>query len=349
MIKISIIIPVYNAENYLSSCINSILKQTYYNWEIIIVDDGSTDNSKSIYTKFAEEDKRIKFFYQKNKGVSAARNLGIEMAKGDYIVFVDADDWIEATFLEKMLKVLEKEHADIVQCNFYYTQDNENVMRKHIKPSYSVRENTEELQLDILYREYEEKKYCRSVGAIRGVWGKIFKTSIINNIKFNEEIDIFEDGIFILNVLQNVHKVVLIDEYLYYYRITENSSNIKYKPDFNQKALIIFENIKRFIIENNKDKDFESCFHLMVFEMISSTLDKDIFNIQNKCKRKEKVNVLKNWIKNTYCQDALEQVQKENLGKNQRLLYYLLKRKMYTIIYYLYIIKQKIKKRKIIR
>ena len=215
MKKISIIIPVYNVEQYIKNCLESVINQTYDNWEIILIDDGSTDNSKAIYENIAIKNDKIKIFKQTNKGVSAARNLGIEKAQGDYIVFLDADDWIEKKFLERMLEVIENEDADIVQCNFYYANNRSNIERKHIRPSYSIRNNMDELQLDTLYREYDEKKNHKSVGAMRGVWGKIFKSNLIKKIRFNENIDVFEDGIFVLNALQNSKKVVLIDEYYY--------------------------------------------------------------------------------------------------------------------------------------
>ncbi len=349
MKKISIIIPVYNAGSYINICLKSVIEQSYTNWEIILIDDGSTDNSKEIYEKIATKNNKIKVFRQKNKGVSSARNLGLEKADGDYIVFLDADDWIDSIFLERMLEVIENEKADIVQCNFYYANNNEKIERKHIRPSYSIRNNMSELQLDILYREYDEKKNDCSVGAMRGVWGKIFKSSIIKKIKFNEKIDIFEDGIFVLNTLQNSKKVVLIDEYYYYYRMTENSSNSKYKPNFSRNVVEIFKEINNFIYKNNKDIEFKDYFNIMVFEMISSTLDKDIFNIHSKCHRKEKIKQLKKFIGQDFCQEAIIKLNTKYLNRNQKLLYLLLKIKFYFVIYYLYMIKQMIKKRKIVR
>lgn len=349
MEKVSIIIPVYNAEKFLGKCINSVLTQTYENWEIIIIDDGSTDNSEKIYNEFAKNDNRFKVYYQDNKGVSAARNFGINIAQGKYIIFIDADDWIEKDFIDRMIEVIEKEKADMVQCNFYYVRNDTFEKRKHISPNYSIRENLEELQLDILYREYEEKKNHNSVGAIRSVWGKIFKASILKEIKFNENIDIFEDGIFILYALQMMKKVVLIDEYLYYYRITEVSSNIKFKTDFDKKVLIIFKEMQNFVTKYKKDEKFIKCFYIMIFEMISATLEKDIFNIHNKSNKKEKIIRLKNFIQQNYCKTSLKQINKKDLNKNQKLLIFLLNSKLYSIIYYLYVIKQKIKIRKIIR
>ena len=159
MKKISIIIPVYNVEQYIKNCLESVINQTYDNWEIILIDDGSTDNSKAIYENIA-----IKKFKQTNKGVSAARNLGIEKAQGDYIVFLDADDWIEKNFLERMLEVIENEDADIVQCNFYYANNRSNIERKHIRPSYSIRNNMDELQLRRKEKPQKRRSYEGCLG-----------------------------------------------------------------------------------------------------------------------------------------------------------------------------------------
>ena len=104
MNKISVIIPVYNAENTIDRCLDSVTKQTFGNLEIILIDDGSQDNSKEKYQEWAKKDNRIKIITQKNRGVSAARNAGINIATGDYIAFVDSDDWIDSTMYEKLLK-----------------------------------------------------------------------------------------------------------------------------------------------------------------------------------------------------------------------------------------------------
>lgn len=117
MKKISIIVPIYNAENHLEKCIKSILTQTVEDLELILVDDGSKDNSLSICKAYANKDSRIKVIHQKNAGVSAARNHGIEVAEGDFIGFVDSDDWIDAHMYEILLEEAKKTNADVVMCD----------------------------------------------------------------------------------------------------------------------------------------------------------------------------------------------------------------------------------------
>ena len=117
MSKISVIVPVYKAEKFLSNCIKSILNQTYHDLEVILVDDGSPDSSGQICEEYAKKDNRIKVIHQKNAGVAAARNVGLDLATGDYITFVDSDDYIRPQMYEKMLKCAQNNHCDLVMCD----------------------------------------------------------------------------------------------------------------------------------------------------------------------------------------------------------------------------------------
>ena len=130
MKKVSVIIPTYNAENTILKCINSIVKQTYKKIEIIIIDDGSTDSTLNKLNDLAKNDDRIIIKKQRNSGVSVARNNGINIASGDYILFVDSDDWLEKTMIEKMIITAQKENTDIVRCNFYDEYVNKTLLGK---------------------------------------------------------------------------------------------------------------------------------------------------------------------------------------------------------------------------
>ena len=123
--KISVIVPIYNVEQYLRKCIDSIINQTYKNLEIILVDDGSWDNSPRICDEYAKRDNRIKVIHKKNGGLADARNTGLKMITGNYISFIDSDDYIEKTMYEKMIKVILKYNADIIECNLNYKYGNQ--------------------------------------------------------------------------------------------------------------------------------------------------------------------------------------------------------------------------------
>ena len=123
MKKISVIVPIYNSEDYIDRCVRSIVEQSYKNIEIILVDDGSTDNSSMMCDEWAKNDKRVKVIHKENGGVSSARNEGLKIAKGDYISFVDSDDYIDKKMIEKMLNQMEKGNTDLVICNYEPNHD----------------------------------------------------------------------------------------------------------------------------------------------------------------------------------------------------------------------------------
>lgn len=213
---ISIIIPVYNVQEYLDKCICSIVNQTYSELELILIDDGSSDESGAICDKWALEDKRIHVIHQKNSGVSSARNTGLLIAKGDYISFIDADDYIENNMYEVMLHDAAKNKSDIVFCG-YYEVDGEKLIRV-IPETTSMIDNKTAI------------KACVT-GWQLTVWNKIFKRSSIIDSKgqlilFNEDLFVGEDAFWLTCVLLNAKKITCIKNAKYYYRINRAGSAV---------------------------------------------------------------------------------------------------------------------------
>lgn len=138
MVKLSVILTVYNVEKYLKRCIDSIIKQTYKDFELILVDDGSIDNSSKICDKFCKQDKRIKVIHKENGGVSSARNAGLDIAEGDYISFIDSDDYIEVDMFKKLIQIMIENNADIAQCNFKVVCKNEKMIKNKIYKDVKV-------------------------------------------------------------------------------------------------------------------------------------------------------------------------------------------------------------------
>ena len=211
---LSVIIPVYNAEKYIEDCLESIIKQTYKNLEIILVDDGSTDNSYKLCENYMSKDNRIKVFHKENGGVSSARNLGIDNASGEYITFVDIDDSLSADMYEKMMTKLISEKADICVCNYQEVLKNKKVLSKH-DYSFGCFEKEEVL------RGYLNDKFSPYV------WDKIYKLNIVKENKFNSHVLVCEDALFNLNICFYAKKIVAIDEYLYMYNKTNFQSLTK--------------------------------------------------------------------------------------------------------------------------
>lgn len=220
---ISVIVPIYNVEDYLRKCIDSIINQTYKNLEIILVDDGSPDNCGKICDEYAQVDARIKVIHKKNGGVSDARNKGIENAKGQYIAFVDPDDSVLPAMFETLLSVAVKENTDIVQCNYSYIFED-----GHIETT------AQKITSNILHDE--ENVFSFFNGEIYPViFAKLFKSSLLKNIRFNTNLKISEDRLFVYECCRNAGKIKLLESVYYYYLQRSTSAihvfNIKHFDD----------------------------------------------------------------------------------------------------------------------
>lgn len=207
---ISIIVPVYNVSCYLDECVKSLIHQSYKTIEVILVDDGSTDNSGRICDQYEQVDKRIKVIHKPNGGLSDARNVGIETANGKYIGFVDSDDWIDYRMYETLIMNIKKYNADIVVCERIIFSNNQ-VHNNGVSGKISVLERDK--AIDILF---EDKKYKSHA------WNKLYKKELFNNIKFPKD-KYFEDVFIMHKIFYNATKVVFMDKGLYYYRQREDS------------------------------------------------------------------------------------------------------------------------------
>lgn len=205
---VSIIIPVYNVDQYLDDCLNSVLKQTYTNLEIIVVDDGSTDKSLEICHSYAAKDKRLKVIHQENAGVSAARNVGLSIMTGKYVLFIDSDDRIEQNMVEILVKEIEEnEKNDAVFCGYKEFEDETDRIIKEVVPSKSKRVDRDNGVAEI-FGEYATM-----------LWNKMFRCSIIDKSDlFDVTLKIGEDELWMVDVLKKANNIMLIGTPLYYYR-----------------------------------------------------------------------------------------------------------------------------------
>lgn len=204
--KISVIIPVYNVEKYLDRCVNSVLNQTYKNLEIILVDDGSPDNSGLICDKYAELDNRVIVIHKTNGGLSSARNAGLEVAKGEYIGFVDSDDWIEKDMYEYLYKLIQIYDCDYSSINMMITKE-ENCLVNEKKECIKVMRNEELYHYFFRVSTYNIH-YC--------VCDKLFKKNVISKFRFWEGMR-FEDIDFNFKILKECKKAVYSNRIEYYY------------------------------------------------------------------------------------------------------------------------------------
>ena len=218
--KISVIVPVYKAEKYLHRCIDSILAQTFTDFELILVNDGSPDNSGAICDGYAAKDNRVRVFHKKNGGVSSARQFGLDQAQGEYIIHADSDDWVEADMFEELHKQAKEKHADMVICDYYVNYSGHQELSKQ-KPS-------------ALDHETVLKELFISLNS--SCWNKLVKRACINkySVKFPKELSFMEDGYFNAAVLKNPIKVSYLPKAFYHYVLGTNENSIC--DSFNSKG-----------------------------------------------------------------------------------------------------------------
>lgn len=211
---VSIIVPVYNAEKYLHKCIDSILAQTYTDFELLLIDDGSKDKSSAICDEYAVKDARVRVFHKENGGVSKARNWGLDNAKGEWITFVDADDWVHEDFLKNRIALALYDNADIIYCDIEYVYDNQRVYGKMAE---QVEGKAETVNSWILSRT----TYSPIILAKKSIFDK-YKLRYIEGLRFGEDFNL------IIKLVMYADKVVHVNEALYYYnKLNENSAMTK--------------------------------------------------------------------------------------------------------------------------
>lgn len=213
---VSIIVPVYNVEKYLDECIQGVLNQTFTDWELLLIDDGSSDNSSRICDDYSAQDDRIKSIHKKNEGVSVTRNIGLDSANAKYIIFLDADDfWYDFTFLEKLVGLADTNHLDIIRGE--YKAVDENGKDLFIRTPTKQRISYSERVLDSA--TFLEESIC---GEFFGVLFLIRK-SAIGNIRFNTQQIFLEDMRFLVTLLSRSHRCMYIPLHFYAYRKIESS------------------------------------------------------------------------------------------------------------------------------
>ncbi len=211
MPKISLIVPVYNSNKYLKRCLESIEKQSYNDIEVIIVDDGSTDDSFEIMSSFSKNDVRFKSYKKKNGGVSSARNFGLSKAKGEWVAFVDSDDRISSLFCEIMYKTALENELEVVMCRRIDEKDD-----GEFQQEYSQKEYLRIFSFDD-FIPTEEDFYGTC-------WGFLFKRVLIENTVFDETISFTEDALFSIEVMSKASRIGIVNEFLYYYNLMIHDS-----------------------------------------------------------------------------------------------------------------------------
>ena len=303
---ISVIVPVYNVEEYLEECLESIRQQTFTDIEVILVNDGSTDSSKEICERFCQADSRFKLINQENQGQSVARNRGVKESVGQFIMFVDSDDVINTNVLEVLLHYM-KTDVDIVECRM--TRKKEEFFLN--KTSTIVFEgNSKEAILNCI--AFKEVKYC--------AFKKLYRREIVEKIPFLEGY-IYEDVFTGINYLKHIRKIVVIDYIGYYYRVRANSTMTK---SFNEKDLDIFKVGNQLIDSFKDDENMLPYIGYFLFYLGHGHYLKDGINTKSPY-----VDLYEDFIRNAA---FIAKNSKEVIRKYRLLRLYLLAPKYYTTI-----------------
>ena len=249
---VSIIIPIYKVEKYLKKCIESVRNQTYTNIEIILVDDGSPDNCGKICDEYEKEDNRIKVIHKENGGLSDARNKGIDISKGEYITFIDSDDYVSVEYVKKLYEAIKKNNSLVSQCNIQIVDEEENEIQKIGKKETMLR-NGNDMIKSVSYGEWNNTV----------VWNKMYNKKIFENIRFPKG-KIHEDEFTTYKILYNKKSITTIPEYLYYYRQSTQSITGK---KFNINRLDILEALRERV-KFFEEKHEKELYDLAIQELL---------------------------------------------------------------------------------
>ncbi|MBE5916738.1 MAG: glycosyltransferase [Pseudobutyrivibrio ruminis] len=257
---ISIIVPIYNVSKYLDKCVESILNQNYKNIELILVDDGSTDGSKKKCDDWAQKDTRVVVIHKENGGSADSRNVGMEAAKGDYIGFVDSDDWIAPEMYEKLMDAIQERNLDMSVCFFKAVSDENYEFNNTEYPT------TEYTGRDFANLIIAEKKPRISYA----IWKCLYKREVIKDIKFYKGVHYNEDAVFLIESLWNAKKMAFIDAPMYYYRVHGSSiSNIDISEKRIKDILFKCQWLLNYYEKNANDSEIKKVRKCVINELLS--------------------------------------------------------------------------------
>lgn len=312
---ISVVVPVYNVEAYIEKCVMSVCNQTYRDLQIILVDDGSTDLSGHICDQMAKQDQRITVIHKRNGGLSSARNAGIDAASGQYIGFVDSDDYIAENMYEMLLSALQKNDADISICNRYYVSDNgkKNIRKNSIQQELVMDSET------ALRRMNDFKSFDMAA------WDKLYKKSLFDKIRFPEN-RLSEDFYIMCKLFCGAKKIVYIPESLYFYRQREGSitKNTRINFDYMYAAKEQMEFV---------EKMYPSLTSEMRAAYASACMAVYDFHIKNNVKCEKKVYLsLKNEVK----QNKKYLLASSSRVKKIQTILFIYMKPLYKVIFFMY-------------
>lgn len=326
--KISVIIPVYNSELYISECIDSLQHQSLNDIEIILINDGSSDDSGKICRAYANTDKRIKLIEQENRGVCEARNAGLNSACGEFVAFVDSDDWMHERGLELLLAAYENTGADLIVANMGFVDGSKiRTIRVFDKPFTSTdREWINKYQVACIGYGYNPNPGTKfNITGLGSMGNKLFKREILelNALRFDPyTLGIYEDNLFVLHYLEQCEKISYIDDTIYYYRKVSDSNSRGYKQNTLEINKRIFELINDFILKYKQNfyDDYYKALNIYIIRRLQASLSVYFFAKQNKNYFHNRLRKLNELIRSEPYNEAIKNVDQKLLNpKNHKI------------------------------
>ncbi len=345
---ISFIVPIHNAGQYLNTCVDSILSQTFEDIELILVNDGSTDNSAEICNTYAQKDKRVKVFHKENGGTHTARNLGIENSSGKYLTFCDPDDWYSTEAVGYISRFLSEENLDVLRFNYIKEFNGYSVKKKNtfLEAKLCDTQGCKELRRQTVGLVSEELSHPENFNFLASVCFGVYKAEIIlsNNIRFDNirEIATFSDGLFNIKFLKYANSFRFLDKGFYHYRKTNASSaTSNYRDSFLQKQMVMFEKLESYISDDFNSQmtlAFNNRLSYSVMEMCNNALKSNFRFIR-------KYNEIIQILKNEKLKESYEKFDLKYLPLKWQAYYFFVKNKIAPAVYLMTWVLRSIQKR----
>ena len=320
-IKVSIIVPVYNVEKYIKKCLDSLVNQTLKDIEVIVVNDGSPDNSQKIIDRYVKKyPDIIKSFIKENGGQGSARNFGLTKAKGEYIGYVDSDDFVELDMYEKMYNKAKEKDLDVVICG-----------------SYNVDEVSLNKEIDLDIIKFDDRKTNAFFGRM-AVWNKIYKKELLekNKLEFRSKVW-YEDLDFTIKVISNAKKIDYVNEPFYDYLIRQGSTMNNSNVDRNLEILLAFDQV----IKDKKLKKYKDIIEYLAIDHIYiSAIVRILLADASNNKKIENINKLIEYMNNNFS-DFKNNEYLYLMSRNRKIIYHLINMRMYSIIKFIFKIKRR--------
>lgn len=345
--KVTVVVPIYNVESYLNRCVESIVNQTYKNLEILLIDDGSPDNCPQMCDEWAEKDSRIKVIHKQNEGLGMARNTGIDNAAGEYICFIDSDDYMNENLVQKSMSMITENSCDFVVYGFCDVTENEQFLCSYIpSPSKQILTGKDVKKLFVKHtfasEYYNSEKWTLRLSA----WNCIYSMNVIknNNFKFVSEREIISEDVYsLLTLYPHLKKVGIISDMLYYHRVNSQSITHKFRKDRIEKLNYLYVKLVELCDDLNYDEETKCLMSNPYLNGIIGAL-KMIVD-EKSLSEKEKKSLYNSTLNSGIFKKAVNKVDLKSEKFSRRILLTLFKLRFKTLSYFLIKHRQGKKKR----